>query len=591
MQSAINNNKVLLWGIQLVPEILLKPYDIGNKNPKSIKQLGKPKRYVKIMNDKEEVEIEEIDEVNAIKPIKRIPTEQYKYGNYYNYFDIPFLEIEKKRIEDEIEECHNGGYDEDGLMDYNEMARLDELRERILEPLWTDIDGEINILKLEIPKPVEPIIIPVKIIEKPKVGRGFKKGSPEALEHARKMRESKMKKDKIIDDKPNKKARAEKGSEEAKAIGKRLVEAKKAKKALESQKAIKIDEDKADKQTFVKRPWYYIGEIPPRYREATMDEAIKHNMVSTYGKYQVDVIKNKFYKNYGIFLSFELSDLSITTQTNAIKRRIEHIDRKLDTLDIKADNQTDTSKKALLLWEISELNDERKDVIKAYNWLMKEYYNRRNKPYIKEKFIKEIPKISEAIKVTEKPKITKTIMMNSTIKPKKTKKELMDEYSEIFVKNGVEVIIKRSFFDDDNKLKTSKAEELEKQGIILDKSFYKLEDYKRMVYVPKFFDIDDTMNELQTTLKKVIKQKKVKKSTPIVEEIKEPIKFNINDYEPEFFKKRTEEEEEAYYAKLEKEAIERANKDEEESKKKVTLSEKDLEELFNSVSYIPLVEI
>jgi hypothetical protein len=602
MQQALNDNEVLLWGIQVVPENLLKPYDIGNKNPKSIVQRGKPKKQVKLLNEIEKEnkeiekafedvpeEVEEVVVIEVVKPIVRAPDEQYKWSTYYNYFDIPFLEREKARIEKEIEDCTTGGQDEDGFMDYDEMDRLDELKDTVLEPMLTDIKGTIALLKKELPEQVEPKNIPIIPIDENKKstsGKGFKKGSPEALEHARKMREGKLKKEIPIVETVTKKARAIKGSEEAKAIGKRLAEAKKAKKA---QIAPVIVADNPIKHIVVKRPWFYIGEIPPRYREATMDEAIKHNMVSNYGKYQVDVTKNKFYKNYGIFLSFDLSDLTITTQTNAIKKRIERIDRKLDTLDIKADNQSDSSKKALLLWEINELNDERKDVIGAYNWLMKEYYYRRNMPYKKEKFIKEIPKIEEAKLVTEKPKITQTIMMNSTIKPKKTKKELMDEYSEIFVKNGIEVIIKRDFFDDNNKLKTSKAEELEKQGIILDKSFYKLEDYKRMVYVPKFFQTDDIIEEMQADFKKIVKQKKPKKSTAKTSEIKELEK--PKEYEPEFFKKRTKEEDEAYYAKLEREAIERANKEEEESKKKVTLSNEELENIFRSVSYIPLVEL
>lgn len=569
MENALRKNKVLLWGLEVVPKSILDPYDIGNKNPRSLKQKGRKKgKYY------EDSESENEEEINTKVNKNSVPKDVFDVNVIYSYDDLPFLNKELKRLEDERDD-----YDEqqNHTSDLKEIYRLGDLSEAV-DLIIDDITYEIKKLtkvdKVEAPKQT------VKSKSKSVDGKGFKKGSPEALEHAKKMREKKLAKSlgEIPTDTPIiRKTKIVKGSDEAKEIGKRLMEARKAKRTNIKEE---VDVKQPLKSTVVKRPWYYIGDIPPRYREATMEEAIKHNKVSEYGKYQADPTMVKFYKNYNIFLSKNISDINISTQTTGIKRRINKIDNLIEKLEIKIDKETDTNKKNIAIWELSELMNERKDIISGYYWLMKELYERKGKTYTKEKFPKPVIKLNVKELPKTKPQPIKEVKpIKETKKSKDEKLKIAkQETKDTYVKGNDEIKITSEYFDKDGKLKPEKSKELYDKGIMLDKSLYHLDDYRKYIYVSKFYQVDNILedimlqnSELKETLKKNKKSKKVE----------EP------EYESQLFKKRTKKEEEEYYAAREKEAYERAEKEEKEKKEQEPLTEKELDKIFNSIKKGP----
>lgn len=569
MQTALKNNKVLLWGLEVVPEDKLKPYDIGNKNPLSLKQIGKAKGKKKDL----EGQIIEVNDVEEEEEKERKPTDVFDNSETYTRRDIPFLEKELKRLSKEKDDLDEK---QEETIDLDEINELGDMSERI-DIIIEDIKYLLKELSKDEYEESIPEVKPSKS-KKDINGKGFKKGSPEAIAHAQKMREKLAQKKAGIVETPKEnketKRRVIKGSEEAKEIGRKLAEAKKAK---QTPKAKEIEAVEAPKREVQKKPWYYIGDIPPRYRAATMDEAIKNNKVSKYGKYQVDETKYKYYTDYGILLSYSLSDSMILAQTSGIKRRIQILDDKINRLDVKADKESDNVKKSLVLWEIKESLEERKGIIRCYNWLMDEYYKRQGKIHTKETFERKIEKIKEIKKIKEKPIIKEAPKEEKPKKqPKKSSKEMQAELAEIFEKDGKEIRITKDYFDSQGKLLSDKAKELFDMGVMLDKSMYHLNDYKSLIFVPKYFQVNDILEDVLSGYKEM----KAKKPRAKKETLKGRTK-------QETLKGRTKQEEKEYFEAREKEAYERAEKEANEKKNNMKLSTKDLEEIFNSVQSSP----
>ena len=268
-REQFEENKVLLWGEKQASSKLLKQYGVGNKNPLSKARVGKAKA-----EKKEEVK-EEYD----------------PKGEYYEE-DLPFLHKEYERITKIAEETWD-----DDILDLQE--KLDETIEQLehIKKLRTG-KGVYYKDEEEEAKPDEEDDLYGEGFKSRQAsldpsGFGFKAGSPEAKAHAEKMRKAREAKSGVKVERPKaeSKARVEKGSEQAKELGKRLAEAKKAKYAKEREEKAKEEEKKQTEKHSKLKPWYYIGDMPDRYREATEDEAIKADKVSEYGKYVVDETK------------------------------------------------------------------------------------------------------------------------------------------------------------------------------------------------------------------------------------------------------------------------------------------------------------
>ena len=220
-------------------------------------------------NEQEEIDIEE--------PLKTVGT---------NFEEINKLKNQLSDLRDEYIQSRGD------VTIRNKMEKIEEQISKLgKQQKPVKVGKSVKINKVIKEPEIEKIEIIKHIVKM--IGKGFKKGSPEAKAHAEIMRlarETKKQPTPIVSEKKTNKARVQKGSEEAKALARKLVEARKAKqekkkKELEEEKRLELLKNPVKSKG---RPWYYIGDIPKGYREATETEAISHNKVSKFGKYKVD---------------------------------------------------------------------------------------------------------------------------------------------------------------------------------------------------------------------------------------------------------------------------------------------------------------
>lgn len=454
-KNAFEKNEVLLWGLKPVKKILLEQYDKGNKNPRSISK--KKKEDNKSKNDK----------VQILK--------EFDLSENYGIKDLPFLNREYERIDKE--------------MTISNDRNLEDLQEKLYELIegleqMKKIEGG-NIEQISIKKHytedelIDDDFTGANIIKK---GRGFKKGSPEASLHAEKMRKilEDKNKTKIVNENKStniSKSRVVKGSEEAKALGRKLAEAKK-KKSEEKKKIeemLKKDKPNIDKKG---KPWFYIGDIPKGYREATEDEAILSDKVSIYGKYIVDDEKYTLYKNYGILLSKDKDDQEKVWYMNGLKKRVLNSLKDIEILSSKLSNDKYKDKWEEYRNKLINEKIKRKYLQAGWNWYYKLYCEKYGKKFIKQKFelIEPIINIEKSKEdIIEKPKEPNI---------EKNKEKNIEENIE-FIKGNDIIELKRKYFNNDMKLKPKYSKQLFDKKIILEKEFYDKDDYKNYIYHKK----------------------------------------------------------------------------------------------------------
>jgi hypothetical protein len=279
---------------------------------------------------------------------------------------------------------------------------------------------------------------------------------------------------KISGGKMTSRARVVKGSEEAKAVGQRLAEARRAKKALKDAEKPKVVEE-PKKKKIKGKPYYFIGEIPKGFREATEEEAIRNGKVGELGLYEVDKIRYDMYKDYKILLSIYDDDGSLKTikdiqiVLSGLKSRLMRILKKLETERLHKDAGKDN--------DFEELNEERKKVQAGWNWYYKYYCEKKGIEYKKQIFKYKEPEIkkTEAIIPEYKPVIK---IDPRTGKPVDEPFIEEDEYY-YFEGNDDKFKLKKKYFDKDIKLKPKYAKQLFEKKIILMPEHYTDEDVEK----------------------------------------------------------------------------------------------------------------
>lgn len=442
-------NKVLLWGKIKAKDKYITEYGVGNKNPRSLTK-------IKVVKE---------DKVK-----KATKGREYEPGEEYTIDDIDFLEKEYKRISDRL--------DNEKLDDelYEELLDTQDKLYELLEDLgqikefskgkgvmrWVDKDDDISD-----DEEVEPLVKYIK-------GKAIVKGSPEALAAGKRLADARKAKKGIIEPpvevvKQVSKARAVKGSEEAKEMGRKLAEARKAKKALQPEVIKEVKAPKVDK----KKPWFYIGDIPKGYREATEDEAITTHNVSEYGKYEVDKIKYEYYEKYNVLLSDKMPDNILAISIMGVKKKIQKAFIEIEIIGNKIENPKYKDK---LESNIQRLKDEklsRKELQGAFNWLYKEYCKRKNIPYVQKTIEKEDRyKNTPSSKVEPIKEVKEIIIMNKDPRPIKEEKE----EPLIFSNNKETISLTPRYFNDNLKLHPKFAQKLHKKGIRLSDKHYHDED-------------------------------------------------------------------------------------------------------------------
>jgi len=546
-KKAFENNEVLLWGRKQAKPELIEKYGIGNKNPKSkAKILKTGDKVVKTVkkavgkrrfNEKEKYTIDDLDFLNS--EYDRIEEEASNLTDFDKMDELVEIQdkiyntiekLKKEQYEEEEKEYNKQEVEEDDNV--KEIKKLNDelakLTEKYIESRgdikirdkMEAIEEKINKLSkqkkpakkgksINISKNIdkEPEIHDYEIIEKiiKMVGRGFKKGSPEALAHAEKMRQSLAykKQPKVIEQvqKKETKARVQKGSEEAKAMGRKLAEARKAK--LEAKKK---DEEELKRVEKVRnptkpkgRPWYYIGDIPRGYREATETEAIEKGKVSEYGKYQVDETKYNLWNNYEILLDENKTFKEVEWTLNGLKRRIMKSLQEIEILKSKLDNDKYQDKSNEFKTKLTFEKELRRHLQAGWNWYYKIYCEMKGIPYERKSF--ELPKQEEIKTTTESKVIHKAKEPEKIIDPRTGKEAKMSKYSgekvdtdedkpegdidvELIFKNGEdeEIRLSTKYFTEDYKLKSKYVPKLIRKNIILHKKYYTTKDYNKYFY-------------------------------------------------------------------------------------------------------------
>ncbi len=500
MEKAFEENKVLLWGVNAVSKSMLSRYDKGNKNPNST---------ARIKTKKEEAEEEK-------KPKKAVKVARvFDMEGDYGIEDLDFLNKEYDRINAQIDK---GGMDIDEENElYDKQDKLYELIEG-LEQMKKISGGAIN--KKIIKDDIEGTNIFEKTMKKPMeyainkmIGHGFIRGSPEAIAHAEKMRkalEAKkgVKQVPIVVTKQESKARAAKGSEAAKELGRRLAEARKkkneAKKAEEQKEREAKEAKEAEEKKRKLKPWYYIGDIPKGYREATEDEAISHKMVSNYGKYPVDLEKWRIFDEYGILLSVQNRSMQeIGWVMNGIKRRIMEALEEIEINKSKLENVKYKDKRNMFESRLAQEKDKRKVLQAGWNWFNKYISQQKDIPYEKQKFKLEKKEVEPVEELKNKktyvykppepfidPRILYKKQQGEEIeeKPKKIHKTVskkLKEYHFIREKDNKTISLNVDYFDENKKLLPKYAKRLFDMGILLNVWYYRPEDLSKYFFNEK----------------------------------------------------------------------------------------------------------
>lgn len=499
MEQALENNEVLLWGEKLVNKDLLKEYDKGNKNPYSV---------IRKKTDKKEVEV-----IKENKPPKK---RIFEVGGDYGIQDLPFLNDEYERLDKE-------------MSDIKDFDKLDELMD-LQEKLSDLIEGLEHFKKISGGKGIKQSNNNSSqnnnqtnnsnnqtnnsnqsnnnnnqsnnqsnnnssILNK-LIGQGFKKGSPEAIAHAEKMRKAleAKKTNTVVKKSVSSKSRIEKGSEEAKELGRRLAEARRKKKEQKDfEKTSSSKEPKPEVKKKTGKPWYYIGDIPKGYREATEDEAIENKKVSLYGKYQVDNEKWRLYRDYNILLTDEKSNQEIGWSMNGLKRRIMTSLKEIEILKSKVDSDKYKDKRTEYESKLEEEKEKRKYLQAGWNWYNKLLSSRTGKPYERQKFELPVRVFKQNKTETEveykpppRPIDPRTGKEAEYFFPEEEKKEIKKlgvvDVNLLFENEKDLIELSTKYFTPDYKLKPAYAKKLLDKGIFLQKKYYTTEDYAKYFY-------------------------------------------------------------------------------------------------------------
>ena len=483
------NKSVMLWGVNKATPTMLK--DVI-KNPKitvekKVKETKKKEKVTKGQRDTFDPTIE------------------------YTVKDIEFLEKELDNLNDAYESADFSRLEEPNIKTYYSIKKLDSL----------DDDEKEAILGKMIDK-VESLIEILNDYKNDGVtGKGIDSDSDEE-EVIKKIPIKTPKTTKKEVPKQATKARAEKGSEEAKAKMAKLTAIRQAKKA---EKDIIINQEKAKKsqeRDTRKKPYYYIGKPPSGFRPATEDEAVSNDKVGEYGEHVVDPVKYNMYEKYALLVTTNKTSSQVALTLRSLEKRIDNIFTDIDIINSKvtgARNSKELTKLSEYLdkkvaqnkdfkrtseykgikAQIKTMSDssyvkgiedklthkeqELKDIKKIYRFYQKLYAKLTNSPLLPKKVFTK--KIKEIVQTVSKP-ITTEI-------PKSRLEKLKEELDNLpktkptkkyhSFKNHKETIeIPARIFDEKMILTPKYAEKLHKKGILLHPQHYDEEHTNKYFY-------------------------------------------------------------------------------------------------------------
>ena len=456
MEEAIKNKNVMLYGLKKIDSKLLNSYEKTYKAP--VEKRGRKKK-----------EIEEDDEDNKHKQknqIKKVVKKEFNIEETYGVEDLEFLNSEYDIISNKLE---SGKLSDDDYEIYED--KQDKLYDLIqnLEDLKTfkeknNIGGSVKKQPIindpdsdndsdNEPEIEEDIfkcnLCNVSFNTKQKMTRHIK-----TKKHEKNMID--------IDDKEsyNKKL---------------LIKSRKAK--VVKQKNIKL------------KPYYYIGDIPNGFREATEIEALKNNKFTEYGKKRINPESYKEFMAAGTIFNDKLSESDVKIAIAGMKGKLNYYIRNYDILSVKKESKISKDK----LLDLTNQKKDLKDKFIITLNLLNRYLRLLNKDHkdIKQEIEikKDIPKInfnkidSQPPYSDKKPVLEPTLNKVLTIKePSKPIKTVKNEKLKIFKCNGKpDLEIDNKHFIN-NKLNSKTAEKLFKMNIRLTEDCYNESDKNKYFY-------------------------------------------------------------------------------------------------------------
>jgi len=335
------DNITLLWGLTKADPEEYKLYLSKNNNPRSV---------AKTKN----------------KNINNIDSDiTFIIGKKYKVEDLTFLEVQLEKIRANLNNiCIESTLETDKTkieklnIEYENFFDLEDKIIETIEELQNLIEEKL-ILNEETPKLIEEKQIIIE--ENPII---------EELNNEKRLKEYIKNKEKI--NYHINKIRYAKGSIEALAQGKLLAEARKRARELQGitttckeraqmkrdekerlkkereELKVRIYKSKIEKR----KPWFYIGIIPPGYREASELEAIKAGKVSSRGQYKIkDRRMYDFYVNFNIQFYDNMPKEKILIALSIIPKLIIKTKNRIEYLENKLENEN-TAREAI----IDELN-------------------------------------------------------------------------------------------------------------------------------------------------------------------------------------------------------------------------------------------
>ena len=450
-KTSLSMPKVMLWGLEKASKSQLATLENQNNNPKSTAKRKVNKNETKA------------------KVVKR-----FDISEDYGVEDLPFLKKEADRIEHEI----------DNDIDYDENL---DLQEKIMDLIDTLEEIKDKFTGKGLRPALEPEREQYEDIDSDtsddEYGWGLKGPLKEDKPKSGKRRTKQVMGGKVknVTSTFVSKVRAEKGSEEAKEIGRRLAEARKKKREGQptlKEQAEKKREEKQKSKVSKAKPWYYVGIIPKGYREATEDEAIRNYKVGSYGKYSVDMVKHEFFDKYHILLSRDMSNDDIKMALIGIPKKINRTFNEIEILENKLQNNKYTEQQHHAYdHKLDEERHTNKNLQKAYNWISRLYAERNNKPYVKKRFTPPEKPIITSTREKQSEKVLKPTVYKETIMIEDLK-PLVHKFENAFDKIAIPV----KAFSEEMLVKPKYAKKLFEKNIMLHPEHYHLEDIKKYFY-------------------------------------------------------------------------------------------------------------
>ena len=500
------NVSIMLWGKKKasqsqIDEVLKTPIKTTKKEPKTTKK--------------------------GVKTVKEQRT-HYDPTLEYTVDDIDFLEQELEKINDDYENQKFDRLEDKNVKKYFDIKKLEDMED----------DQKEDIMYKVIDK-LERLVEVLKDYKGDTKGEGLDTDSEEEdnkrMEKKIAKKESKKPKKEVKKETPKQttkvtssnKARAEKGSDEAKAKMAKLTAIRQAKKAEKDKEKEKEKQQKTIEKESKKKPYFYIGPLPKGYRKATEDEALLEEMFTEYGENQIDPVKLKYFEKYHIVVSSNKSPNQIIITLRGLTKRADRIFTDIDILESKY-RSAKSNEDALRLkdrieqrlklnkdykkteeykrfkaklkelvssdyakgvkQELTDKKQELKDITKIYRFYQKVLISKTGKDMelLKEfkrkepEYVPPPPTVKKVIEKKELPLTPMEEMRQSLLKlPRKTKEPIKTTHT--FENTSGEVEIPKKFFDDKMVLHPKYAEKLHKKDILLHPHHYD-EDYTKKYF-------------------------------------------------------------------------------------------------------------